>query len=283
MTMNTNQNEPKRKEPWSKKDKASLVVSIISLILAVISFTTSCYISRKQLKIDENTSKPVINVKHTVNEEKQIIEKIIISNDGDAVENIKINVIPYYEITLSDYLVDGKRTECFLLPIDESFTNDLTTTKYNARNETLAVVEYLSKPESYTQDMTDFSLFAEEEIIDGLYLECISLNCFIRIQYKDLLGTDATEIYKCVLGEDYVYRPNLSVSNQCEISTISENSKMYSLCSDIYDLMYSIADYYEYFYYRCFENPAENYGVFAESIRKIYENDKFKLYSQTEA
>lgn len=262
----------------------SIVISCISLIIAIISLVTSHDISSKQLEIDEKTSKPVINVQHTVNEEKQIIEKIIISNDGDAVEDIEIDVLPYYNVKISNYLVGGNHEVGFLLPIDDSYINGLKTAKYNARNEMLAVIEYTPKIESYIQDMKDFGPFIKEELIDGFYLDRISLEFFIKIQYKDLFEVETTEIYNCTLGINYIYDSGIWMMNYCGVSPVTEDSRNYELCNDICDCIRDINTHYEYCYIKFpyLETPSETkYDILKEKIEKLYNSGKFKSYDRT--
>lgn len=74
-----------------------MVTLTIAGIFVSISANT---IMKKQADIEEALSKPVINLEIVYNDEKDVIEQISIVNDGSAIKNVEIEIIPYYFVSI---------------------------------------------------------------------------------------------------------------------------------------------------------------------------------------
>ncbi|MBR3358617.1 MAG: hypothetical protein IKG46_12440 [Solobacterium sp.] len=207
-----NEKSEKTKKTIEIKSWLSIILSIFAVFLSMCANSTA----KRQLKVEENISKPIINVTGSFTENSKYLNGVLITNSGNALLELKIDVIPCFDAYVSrNYSIsdDSHDAEVLnvLVPLNNSILiNMITVQRTGAKTGEIANVVTTDPIQTKNKLLLfkdlDLNINENDSVMSifGIY--------FLHIQYKDVMNIQHNEYYKVFPGVFCYYSGMLVIS-----------------------------------------------------------------------
>ena len=152
------------------------VVMVSLTAIGIFVSITANSILQKQTNIEAALAKPIINVEAVYNDNGDVIQQLNITNDGSAVRNVDIEVIPYYFLFIEKQAGDGGYSMgSLLLPIEDTIYPVFKLIHNNSTTGTLGTISSSDETALYVKDMADFQDYVNGNLTIGLRVCLVSI------------------------------------------------------------------------------------------------------------
>ncbi len=263
--------------------KSDLFQAIISFSICLVTIICSAVIAyksdniyEKQLKLEEMTSKPIINIEVLYNDDKSKIDEITVTNEGAVTGNITVDVFPFYSLCIYDVVSENGKDLSKTLYVPIKY-NSYKIDYYNTKKGLICNIAFSDFCEKHYGDIKEISKNDTNSISENFKISEVSIEYLISINYLDVSGNKCNELYHCIPNYIFAEFTDANISNMVErkLEFIEDDD----ILKEIYNKMSPpnlIITTDELSYYKSYDTTSEmKFKIFTEAVVKAYNNHQY--------